>query len=265
MDAILKSIDRKIKECESSKYSISELEKLERDIYNMALSFFGLKMIEEALTCFLRCLDIQRKLSNEQDNWNIAHTLLTIGQSYENLNKYDEAIKYFNESLQMCNQYPQTKWCVVNGIAMCLFYQQKFDEALNMFKESYEIIKNKFDLFAQNDTAQSDVLYNIGRVYEKKEMYVEALDYFSKSLEIYRPLDHKKLKNHKQLRCLFYYIGEMHYKLDDCDTALSYLKQALDEYGKSEVDSLTDDIKNTIGLAYKKLGNLEEALKYLNG
>ena len=252
MDKILQSIESKIKECESSKYPKSEFDQIEMDLFLMGKSLNGFKMFDESLTCFLRCLDIQRKLSNEQDNQNIALTLLWIGQSYENLNKYDEAIKYYNESLQIC--YPETKWCAVNGIAKCLFHQEKLDEALNKFKESYET--------AQNETDQSDILYNIGRVYEKKEMYVEALDYFSRSLEILQrvsPLDHK------QLRTLFYYIGKMYYKLEDCEKALSYLKRALDEFGKSEVDSLIENIRNTIGLTYKKLGDFEEALKYLNG
>ena len=259
MDKILQSIESKIKKCENSKYTKSELERIESNIFQIAINLNEFELYEESKACFLRCLDIQRKLSNDQDNGKTLSTLKWIGSSLISLGKYDEAIKHFNELLPICNKLnPESKYSVLNGITKCLFQQEKFDEALNILKESNEIMKNT----SLNETTQVTVLWNMGRVYEKKQMYVEALDFFSRSLEISQRIF---TLGHIQLKRSLYFIGKMHYKLDDCDTALIYLKRALDEFGKSEVDSLIDDIKNTIGLAYKKLGNFEEAFKYLHG
>lgn len=64
-----------------------------------------------------------------------------------------------------------------------------------------------------------------------------------------------------------HYVGEMHYHLDDCEKALGYLTKALESANKLERKKVSDikSIRNFIGLAYKKLGNFQEALKYLHG
>ena len=162
-----------------------DLEKIDKSFLNMGVSLYQLKLHEDSLSCFLRCVDIKKKLSS-QDTYQDALKSHWTGMAYEKLAKYDEAIKHYNEALLIYMRVmPDTannKCDVLDNIAQCLYNQKKYDEALKVANESNEFRKRVLDY---NEHGKGNALYRIGLIYKDQEKYVEALDYFNRSLEIY--------------------------------------------------------------------------------
>ncbi|CAF0894232.1 unnamed protein product [Adineta steineri] len=69
-------------------------------LISMSCLYSNCDMIEDALRCDLKALEIDRQTLS-CDRINIANSLRNIGIDYEKMNNLSEALRYFNESLSM--------------------------------------------------------------------------------------------------------------------------------------------------------------------
>jgi len=91
---------------------------------------FQLDQFEEAIETYL-----DYKKMNDFNSW---QTDIFIGESYEKMEKYDESIRYYKQSLEV---HPDN-YDALTGIAICLLEQEKFAESMT-YIQSALLINNE--------------------------------------------------------------------------------------------------------------------------
>lgn len=81
-----------------------------------------------------------------------ANVYALIGDCYVNLNKYDDALNYYNKSVRKANGNPQIVPRVLLKEANVYDAQQKYDKAL----ECYQIIQNSYPTFKMGNGIEID-------------------------------------------------------------------------------------------------------------
>ncbi|CAF1243343.1 unnamed protein product [Adineta steineri] len=84
-----------LENCTPSDYQVTS-----QCLTSMGLLYSNYDMMEDALRCELKSLEIDRQTLSS-DHTNIAISLRNIGIYYENMNNLSEALRYFNESLSI--------------------------------------------------------------------------------------------------------------------------------------------------------------------
>jgi len=145
---------------------------------------------------------------------------------------YRKAIDYYTSAIRL-NAIDQESY---NNRANIYMDMNKFDSAVIDYKES---IKIKPDYYVALD--------NIGAMYARRGMYDSALVYFTKAIEM--KSDYKPVYNNRAI----VYLNTNRFKeaINDWQT---YLNK----------DPGNPDVMNSIGECYRKLGQNQDALKYIN-
>lgn len=155
----------------------------------------------------------------------------SIGQAYEGLNKYEDALKYYEMALKICQEVNHEIGvaATLNNIATIYYNHNDYDTALGYFKKSKatsEKIGNKLGL-------QSS-LNNIASIYNVHGDYATALSYYTQSLDIYKDIGNKldagiALRN----------IADLYRKQGDLAKALNYFEESL---------TIDEEINNQVGV-----------------
>ncbi|MBN2899467.1 MAG: tetratricopeptide repeat protein, partial [Clostridia bacterium] len=95
--------------------------------------------------------------------------LFFIGLAYRQLERYEEAIEYFEKTLQYNTGHVDT----MNEIGICLMSVEAYDEAERYFKEALKA-----------DINNPELLCNLGIVYLNKGNLEEAESYLGRSFEV---------------------------------------------------------------------------------
>jgi tetratricopeptide (TPR) repeat protein len=117
----------------------------------------------------------------------LPETLNNIGLVLKNQGKNDEALVYFNKSLDIYRKVFGTEEhssiaTTLNNIGSVLENQGKNDEALVYYNKSLDINRKVFG--TEEHSSIATTLNNIGSVLENQGKNDEALVYFNKSLDI---------------------------------------------------------------------------------
>lgn len=92
------------------------------------------------------------KRFNSDDDVLDSNVLALVGDCYVNLEKYDEAIDYFQKAVRKANGNPQIVPRVLLKEANVYDAQQKYDKAL----ECYQIIRNSYPQFQMGNGIEID-------------------------------------------------------------------------------------------------------------
>ena len=201
-----------------------------------------------------RALSLAVQLDNQEQK---ALVLQALGIAYARLNKPDEALRNYEQSMEIKKRLGQKK-----GVA----------DSLNMIAEAYDVLgKPELALANYNDALKiyreigdrQDVgngLLNLGQFYHDRGKYDEALKFFKESLQILRDVGDK---NNEGL-CLNN-IGNTYVFIGDYDNARSYFEQALSLEEKTNVPSDIADTLHNLGEVAMKTGQYDNALsQYLH-
>ncbi|CAK9011418.1 Kinesin light chain (KLC), partial [Durusdinium trenchii] len=112
-------------------------------------------------------------------------TLNNIAQVYKAQGKYDEALRYYVEALeikreQLGDRHPSVA-TTLNDIARVYDAQGKYDEALRYFEEALEIYREKL---GDRHPFVATTLNNIGWVHRAREEWSAALAFFEEAFGI---------------------------------------------------------------------------------
>lgn len=201
------------------------------------------------------------------------------------------AINLANEAKALSAQinYPTGEALALKNIGLAYYFQGKYVETLNYWKQSlsvYESIKDEDGI--------ANLLNNLGAIYFNQGDNVKALEYYLKSLKIAEHIGNKEkimmtlnnigniysLKDATFDKALFYYekalpiceqlgnassmgslyvnIGKLYAKKGALEKALGFYSRSLKAYGKTEGSS---DVYNEIGELRLKQGKYDLALK----
>lgn len=233
------------------------------NIFRMSLELQ--KHLETGLCLFIG-KDYQASLKHydkaiELNNKNAIAYFLK-GLSYEYLNNFDEAFNYYTKAIKFdVNIYDAYK-----KRGLLNQEDKKYDEALKDFNEMLRIkpkailgfkyrgiIKmhlndfkgsiEDFTAYIQKDSTDNDIFFNRAQSYKVLAFFKEALQDYE-LIASRKPYDLEAIK--QSIECAF--------ALKDFQNVIKQCNQYLEDYPKNE------SILNLKGLAYKELGEYNEAL-----
>jgi len=193
-----------------------------------------------ALECYYQSEKYAIRSGNEQY---IGDALLSIAGTYEDIENYSNAKRYYKQSL---NSFRKTLDSLavaktLNKLTNIYINEDQLDSALTYTQEAYEIYHRKDDV--------TGIAYSLGYtgiIYAKKENDEVAEIYLRDPLEV---LD--ELKDFKPICIYLTYLSDIYLRKNDWKQALGLAKSSLDI---AETNNLTEQISN----AHFKLFELYE-------
>ena len=196
-----------------------------------------------------RALTLAVQFDNKEQK---ALILLAMGIAYRVLNKPEEALRDYQQSLEINRHLGQQRGVAANLIEMAQVQNTmgKPDAALASFKQALEIQRQ---IGAKKE--MGDTLINIGDLNESRGQHDAALDVYKQSLQIQRDAGDETY----QALCLSN-IGKVYFNRSDYDNALTYFQQALQFREKLNVPADVADTLQSEGETYANLGQYERAM-----
>ena len=206
---------------------------------------------QAGLEFLTRGLALAIQLENNEEK---AAILQAMGVAYRRLGKQDEALRHYQQSLEIKQGLGDKRGMAVsfNQIAQVQDEIGKSAEALKNYQEALRLRREIGDKKGTGDS-----LIDLGAFYHDRGHYDEALKFFKESLQMQRELGDES----NQALCLNN-IGSCYTHKGEYEDALTYFQQALQLREKANVP---DDIVLTVhNLAETsaKLGRYDQALTY---
>jgi serine/threonine protein kinase/tetratricopeptide (TPR) repeat protein len=197
-----------------------------------------------------RGLSLSVQLGNDEKK---ALILQAIGIAYKLMNKPEEALKSYQESLEIQRRLGQKRGAAasLNEMAQVYSLLGKPDAALASLNET---LKLRQEIGAKKEAG--DTLIDLGAFYYDRGQYDQALKMFKESLEVQREAGDE---NYQSL-CLND-IGVMYQSKGQYDDALTYLQQALQLREKLNVPGDIAETEHNLAETSAKMGQYEQALK----
>ena len=258
-------------------------------------SLFNAGQYEQAIPLFLEYLDLQGKIKDE-DRETITSVYNRIGLCYYKLDKYSEAIDWFQKALDMQREMGdlESVATTLNNIGLNYKMRGNNDKAIEYYEQTIRIDE---ELGKGNEIAKT--LNNIGMVYRVWGKYDKAIEYFERSLGLRKNLDdqpgvskslnsmglvytdwkkydqaiqnfreslkiEESLNNQSEIAIRLNNLGRVFFYKNEYDTALLYFGRTL------EIQDRIKDL-DQIALAYNNIGKVylaqdqfEDAARYLS-
>ena len=184
-----------------------------------------------------------------------SQLLNRLGQLYDSLGKYDNALTCFQQNLSIQQDIgeKQGEGATLNNLATTAHAKGDYDTALTYLTQSLKISQDIGDKQGEGVT-----LNNLSQIYKAKGDYDTALTYLTQSLKIQQDIGDKKGEG----TTLNNLATTAHAK-GDYDTALTYLTQSLkisQDIGDKQGEGVT---LNNLSQIYKAKGDYDTALTYL--
>ena len=195
------------------------------------------------------------KLSKElNDPAAECRSLRAIGVAYSYLSRYEDAGKYFEESLNIAkeNDLKDQLALSYNSLGNYNYFTGNLDKAIEYYEDAYRSAK------ALGSKAElPSYLSNIGIIYNNRGDYQKALEKYFESLEI-----SEALSDSEGVCRAFTNIGAVYNDSKDFQRALEYYNKALDiTYSTNDLHSRSN-IYNNLGNIYSEQDKLNEALEF---
>jgi tetratricopeptide (TPR) repeat protein/predicted Ser/Thr protein kinase len=208
---------------------------------------------QASLDPLTRALSLAIRDDNQEQRALVLHLL---GMAYADLNKSDEALLSYQQSLEIRRRLGQKQGTAdtLNMIALLYVGLGKYDLALKNYKEALQTYR---DIGDKQDAGT--VLLNIGQFYDDHGKYDDALKLFKESLQIQREVGNES----NQALCLNN-IGNTYLFKADYENARTYFEQALQLREKFGVSSDIADTLHNLAETDVMTGQYDQALtRYL--
>ena len=202
-----------------------------------------------------RAMSLAIELDNDEQK---AQVFQALGVAYDGLNKYDEALRSVQQSLDINKRLGNKAAAAGNyaEIGDVQTYLGKPELALAAYNES---LKLRREIGAKKDAASS--LISIGSLYEDRGDYDKALDMYKESLQTQRDVGDAAL----QAVCLNN-IGNVYLAKGQSEDALTYYQQALQLREKLNNPADIADTLHDLGEAYTRTAQYDQAMaSYFRG
>jgi eukaryotic-like serine/threonine-protein kinase len=196
-----------------------------------------------------KAMSLAIELDNDEQK---AQVFQALGVAYDGLNKYDEALRSVQQSLDINKRLGNKAATAGNYAEMgdLNTYLGKPEAALASYNEALKLRK---EIGAKKEAA--NVLISIGSLYEDRGEYDKALDMYKESLQTQRDVGDASL----QAVCLNN-IANVYLAKGQSEDALTYYQQALQLREKLNNPADTADTLHDLGEAYTKTAQYDQAM-----
>ena len=194
-------------------------------------------------------------LAVQLDNADGKATILNaIGAAYEQLNKPDEALRNYEESLAIKRSLGQKP-----GIALTLGNIARVQSSLGKPEEAYKSYQEAVKLQREigDKKGLGVTLINLGGLYTERGRYDDALASYKESLQIQRDVGNEN----NQALCLND-IGNVYLVKGQSSDALTFFERALELRKKANIPSQVGETLHNLGEASLKAGDYGQSLDY---
>ncbi|MBN2159941.1 MAG: tetratricopeptide repeat protein [Spirochaetes bacterium] len=218
----------------------------------------------------------------------------SIGATYFNLNRYDEALNAYRSSLDIASKkgYNDISVLILDNMATIYRVKKDYSGALERYREALSAAKktgNDFNLSVitsnigtmyffkgdldralehyssaiDMDHAQGRDEYltvdlsNIGSVYAAKGRYGEALNYFEKALEI-----DSKMKNENNIASRLNRIGDIFFRVGENNRAIENYNRSMEINTRLNNMINVAQLQSSLGRVYESMGEYDRALDH---
>ncbi|VXD23114.1 TPR domain protein (fragment) [Planktothrix serta PCC 8927] len=197
--------------------------------------------------------ELVEHLTDKQD-WQYMASLTSLGNAYNYLGRYEEAISFYQQSLEIARKIGnrQGEASSLNGLGNAYNSLGRYEEAISYHQQSLEICR---EIGNRGGVAAS--LYNLGNAYNSLGRYEEAISYCQQSLEIYQ-----EIGNRRGVAGSLLGLGNAYNSLGRYEEAISYCQQSLEIYREIGNRGGVAISLNNLGTAYDSLVRYEEAISY---
>ena len=205
----------------------------------------------KAMEVYLEALKIREKINNVEG---IASSLRHIGGIYYGQGEYRKAFEYWSKSKKLFEQ-TSNKFDLANILLTLGIYYlrlKQYDSATAYTRQAYEITRK----VAPNRSG--GVLSIIATIYSETGQRKLALEYFHRSFYYFKLND-----NDISLSNGFLGIAKFFETERQGDSALFYANKALKIVEGKKITKLVLDVSSFLSSFYKKRGNSDSALFYL--
>ena len=194
-------------------------------------------------------------LAVQLDNADGKATILNaIGAAYEQLNKPDEALRNYEESLSIKRSLGQKP-----GIALSLGNIARVQSSLGKPEEAYKSYLSAVKLQREisDKKGLGVTLINLGGLYAERGRYDDALTSYKESLQIQRDVGNEN----DQALCLNN-IGDAYLSKGQSSDALTFYERALELRKKANIPSQIGETLHNLGEASLMAGDYGQSLDY---
>jgi serine/threonine protein kinase/tetratricopeptide (TPR) repeat protein len=205
--------------------------------------------VQASLEPLNRALSLSIQVGNDEEK---ATSLHDIGYAYESLNKPDEALRNYQQALEIRRAIGEKRGIAksLNRMARmeALLGRQKpaashFEEALKVSRE----IGDKHGL--------ADILVDLGNFYEDSGNHVASLKLFKESLQIERDLGNETMQAINLNN-----IGSVYFSKAEYQDALTYFQQALQLREKAKVPQDIVESVHNVAETSTRMGQYDQAV-----
>ena len=172
----------------SSPEAINDFKKEEINaLGSLGLVFYAIGEEEQAMAHYQESLDIARKIEARFEE---ANNLANIAAAYCNFSgKYDEAIKYFNQSLIIYQELDSLfgKACSLSGLGMVYRAKGKYQQAMEYYQQALNIAQE-----IGTRAWEANYLANLGMICNLLRQYPQAIEYEQKAVTIAREISDRR-------------------------------------------------------------------------
>jgi tetratricopeptide (TPR) repeat protein len=191
---------------------------------------------------------------NQENQWKIAAALTSLGNAYDSLGDYQQAIDYHQQALVIFQEIGDRSGIAISLNNLANAYQSlgEYQQAIVYDQQSLVI---KQEIGARSGIASS--LNNLGNAYDSLGEYQQAIDYHQQSLVIAQEIGDrsgiaKSLGN----------LGIAYNSLGEYQQAIDYYQQSLVIKQEIGARSGIANSFNNLGIAYKSQGEYQQAIDY---
>lgn len=112
--------------------------------------------------------------------------LLDLGMLYQAQERWDEALRSFQEGLTICRQRGNRhgESYILNSMGLVYVSQKEWVKAIETYMESRAICRQRDDIYGECHT-----INNLGITYREQQLWKEATELFEQNLVLYRQLE----------------------------------------------------------------------------
>ncbi len=241
-------------------------------VYLRTLSNLGLIYLVQGKTLSAESLIVESLQESEKtlgkNSAAYIANLNNYAKLHQNLGKYNEAEKEFEEALQLCQSFfgdGMQRAIILNNKAMLLHVMGRYDEAfdiMNQAMKSSEVAPKKFLKSGENSFDNRKFRANLATMYQLSGRFEEAEENF---LAIKKVFENRGQSKNIEYAGLLNQLGILYIQMGKYDQVRDLLVQSGETYRKRFGDQNVYFAKvlNDLGNFYRQTGNYEGAEKQL--
>ncbi len=221
-------------------------------INNKGAIYYYLGNLPQALDHYQKAIKLHEGLGNDMA---IAGTTQNIGNIYLQLDDLQNAELYFEKAKNIYENEGDEKAVslVLSSLGSVYMKEMDYVSALNTLTVSLNLA-----IKLSEKQIQTECYYNLGKLFEIKDIHLDALKNYNQSLKI-----SQETKNYFHESSALIAIGSLQLKLKNRPQALVNCKLGLDLAKKIEVISVQEEACKCLYNYYKSLNLANKALEYI--